>query len=214
MASKVVDTSRKVKKVQLEEEVTHSHGGGEHSHGGKDPHTWGDPTELRLQAREVYRALLKVDPARAPRYDEAFNALDADLKALVGEWAAFRSALKGALEAKPTAFAASHPAYNYLFRRLGVPITSFYLEPDEAADEASRAKVKAWSDQHSGQRRVMLWEAKAKPEALKGLPEGIEHLTLDPLEAPDDGGRYDYLARSRANLAFLRTAVLGAKGNP
>jgi zinc transport system substrate-binding protein len=193
--SKVVRTARKVETVTLPG-VTHRHGSaGEHTHAGVDPHTWSDPAAYAQQAAEVQAALTRLRPERAGDVDQRAAALAADLNAL---HQALREAARP-LTDRP--LSASHPAFNYLARATGLKIQSFDFDPEEVPAPESLAAWARWAADQDPP--VLLWEAQPTPAVQASFPAKTQHVYLDPLEAPPEGGRYDYLLQARENARRL-----------
>lgn len=175
---------------------THSHGAeGDHSHAGLDPHTWIDPLAYRTQAEATHAAL-----ARLPGADRA--ALDDALSVLSDELVQIEAELR-AVAPRDVGLASNHPSFAHLGRRLGLSIADLDLAPDAAPSPAAQAAVAAWVATTDAP--VLLWEATPAAAAREGLPTGVRHLTLDPLEHPPAGGAYDYGAQAMRNVAALRT---------
>jgi zinc transport system substrate-binding protein len=102
-----------------------------HEHGVLDPHIWLSPPLAMIQARNIFTAFLKVDPARRNEYQanyrrflEEIAALDMELLNLFGE-------LGGSRE-----FIVFHPAWGYLAAAYGLVQTPIEVEGKEpkAAD--------------------------------------------------------------------------------
>lgn len=177
--------------------VTHSHGRyGKHSHTGTDPHTFGAPNLYLAQARVVHAALVHAIPAQQ-------EGLDARLAGLTGELEALDGELEAALApAVGLSLASSHPAFEYVERRYGLSIQAFELDPEEPAGPEVIAAVETWAA--TADPAILLWESEPTPAVLAVLPDGIRHVTIDPLEQPGVTGSYDYLAQARANVEVYR----------
>ncbi len=174
----------------------HRHGSaGEHSHAGTDPHTWMDPHLWLLQGEAVHKALVRVDPDHSATYDSNLASFRAEVAALDTQLVAATTLLKD------LPMAANHPSFNYLARRYGLNITTIDLDPSAAPSAEALAQVVAWKAT-AGARAVMLWEAAPGRDMLDGLPKGLEHVRLDPLEQPVDGV-YNWLAQARSNAVRL-----------
>jgi zinc transport system substrate-binding protein len=177
--------------------VTHSHGkDGSHSHAGVDPHTWADPALFAKQAAALHDQLVALDPGHKATFDDGLARVQADLAALDQELAA---ALVGA---KGHRLASSHPAFNYLARRYGLDVTSFEFDPSEAPEAAAKATFDAWTAT-AGAGPVLLWEAAPADAARAAFSADVRQTVLDPLEQPSADGSYDYLAKSRTNVAVF-----------
>lgn len=181
------------------EGVTHSHGpGGEHSHGGIDPHTWSDPLSYLTQASEIADALsLLVDEAGQNAIQANLDELRAELEALDAE---YREALAPLSD---TPMASNHPSFNYLARRYGLEISALEFDPERAPDPDELASFESWSAGREAP--ILLWEAAPVEDVKTAFPESVHHVVLDPLEQPTADGSYDYLAQARANIDTWRS---------
>jgi zinc transport system substrate-binding protein len=194
-SDKVVYTARNVQLIEGEA-ATHSHGsGGEHSHAGIDPHTWGSPSVFAQQGRELAASLSLADPGHTPSYNGAAEALEAELQQLGQAYAEAFSHAKG------TKLAASHPAFRYLAREVGVEIQAFDYHPDELPSAEQIEAFTRWAGR--AEAPVLLWEAVPTSEVKAAFPEGVRHVYLDPLEQPGNDGRYDYITQVKANIATI-----------
>lgn len=174
---------------------THSHGvDGEHSHGVTDPHTWMDPQAYLVQGQAVHKALLVIYQDKSLELSENLQLLQAELESLDRD---NKVAVK---DLQRVRFVANHPAYNYLFRGLRLPITTVDIDPNGPVDAGTIAEVLAWAG--GDLPVVMLWESEPVADITATLPR-IRHLVIDPLEQPVEG-RYDYLDQARSNLNRLR----------
>jgi zinc transport system substrate-binding protein len=200
--SRVVDTSRGLDLIEIED-GTHSHGlAGKHSHSGTDPHTWSDPLVYLDQARAVHAALARTDPTNSVHYDRALKTLAVDLQELDREFTRILSTAGG------WRLAANHPAYNYLARRYGLNIRSFDFDPTRVPSEEQLSQFAAWAA--GTDPLVLLWETKPDSEVSSVFPLQVRHVVIDPLEQPGEDKPYDYLAQARSNLATFEALF----GNP
>lgn len=192
-ATRVVRTAADVPPLRRESR-THSHGvSGAHSHGAVDPHTWMDPSAYRTQARATHNALSGLPGADVSLLAGQLQQLEAELVALEDQLHAARP------EAR--ALASNHPAFGHLARRLGLEITDFDLDPDHPAPAEAATAVRDWADRNP--HPTLLWEAEPSAAVLASLPDSVHHVVIDPLEHPPPGGRFDYIAQGRANVAVL-----------
>ena len=173
------------------EAKTHSHGAeGSHSHGAIDPHTWSDPMMMGGQAKAI--------ATRLRPYVDA-ETLARNLTDLERELAELDTSLRSTLtplQARP--MASNHPAYGYLARRYTLDIREFDLDPTKPIT----ADLTAWQ---SDDGKTLLWETKPSNAAINST-EGVQHLWVDPLEQPD-GGTYDYVRQSKANITRWKTVA-------
>lgn len=205
--SKLLQSAAGVDPIRLPG-LTHSHGDdGSHSHAGIDPHTWMDPVALGQQAVAVHARLIALDPAHQGAYDAGLAGLRADLDQIDKELAAALAPAKG------RRLAASHPAFNHLARRYGLDLTSFAFDPTEAPDAAAAAPLLAWLPT-AGADPILLWEVAPSAAVVAALPAGLRHVLVDPVEQPGSDGVYDYLAKSRTNVAVFAGLFAPADASP
>lgn len=205
--SRVVDTTRPLAGTFLTfETTTHSHGPtGEHTHEGIDGHTWVDPLNGKLQAREIAKACAARWPEHAAAFEQNRRALDADLDALHERLRALVPALERA------ALCASHPAYDYLAGRHGLALESFDFDPQAELGDAELARVAAHlaTLPPGDGPKLLLWESQPLASSVERLRAqlGVESVLFSPCESPPESG--DYLSEMNANLARLEAATLG-----
>jgi zinc transport system substrate-binding protein len=132
----VVQTETGIEKIPMKEshphgkdaEHPHAHKGEdeEHHHGIKDPHVWLSPPLVMVQARNILRALVAVDPAHRPVYDENYKNFIIELVDLDQE---FRSVFAG--KGVDIEFMVFHPAWGYFARAYGLEQFSIEIEGKE-----------------------------------------------------------------------------------
>ncbi|MFT4621694.1 MAG: zinc transport system substrate-binding protein [Myxococcota bacterium] len=196
-ADSVVRTASKLELIAIEE-VTHSHGTGEHSHAGTDPHTWGDPTSFFVQARSAHAALVAADPDHRVEFDENLRGLERDLKHLTGRLAGATAHLGDA------SLSANHPSFGYFARRFRLTIHPFDLDPAEPPSAEQLAAFAEWAK--GKDRPVLLWESQPSDPVKAAFPPAVVHQYLDPLESPVEGV-YDYMAQAEANAGRLEALL-------
>jgi zinc transport system substrate-binding protein len=81
----------------------------------KDPHVWLSPPLVKIQARNILQAFLKVDPANRSLYEENYNSFIEELAVLDAE---IRAAFKG--KDKKVEFMVFHPAWGYFAQAYGI----------------------------------------------------------------------------------------------
>jgi ABC-type Zn uptake system ZnuABC Zn-binding protein ZnuA len=179
--------------------VTHSHGGGEHSHRGVDPHTWLDPLNARAQAGAIAAALERAWPELKPALTERQKALEGELLALHEGWRSLAPRLIGAR------LLAAHPAYGYLAKRHGLSIADAALDPEQDLDSESRQRLSGLR----GAGPALLWfesEPKASLRAALEAEFDLRVLVVSPGEQPGPE-QQDYLEIQRGNLTALEAAL-------
>lgn len=129
----VVDTGMGIQKISMiahshdhEEEHEHGkhkeeahhehhdhehHGHGHHHHGGLDPHIWLSPVLVKIQARNIYSTLVKIDSENKDFYKKNLNTFLKEIKALDKKIEDILTAYKN----KP--FMVFHPSWGYFALR-------------------------------------------------------------------------------------------------
>ena len=110
-------------------------------HGIKDPHVWLSPPLVMVQARNILRGLLKVDPANSSVYEANYKKFIMELVDLDAE-------LRGIFLGKERArFMVFHPAWGYFARAYDlemVPIESEGKDPKPADLQRLIGKAKEY----------------------------------------------------------------------
>jgi len=94
-----------------------------------DPHVWLSPELVKVQARNIYEALVQLDPAHRDAYEANLDSFVADIDALEAD---ISRALEGVETRK---FMVFHPAWGYFARDFGleqVPVEVGGQEPSAA----------------------------------------------------------------------------------
>lgn len=209
-AARTIDTARVFKSEFITlKAVTHSHGPqGAHTHAGTDGHTWLDPVNAVRQAEAILRAMQKRWPQHEKAFGDNFAALAADIKStctLAVDAAALRS----------VTILASHPAYNYLARRLGFPVANIDLPPDAEPTSEQWAALKAAlppaSSTSAARPAIVLFESEPLPSTATFLRTqwGVQPVVFSPAETRADGDP-DYLATMHDNFRRLSDAITTA----
>ncbi len=107
----IVDTSTGIKKRQIDghrhEDDHHDEEDHEHEAGALDPHIWLSPRLAQIQAKSIYDALVRLDPAGENQYSQGYEALIRDLKELDSELTAALEPYRGSI------ILVYHPAFGY-----------------------------------------------------------------------------------------------------
>jgi zinc transport system substrate-binding protein len=115
-----------------------------HEHHGLDPHIWLEPTLVKIQAKNIYEALVKVDKTNASFYKTNLDKFLKELDSLDEE---LHNILKN-YEHK--AFMVFHPSWGYFSRRYHLEQISIEIEGKEPkpaqlvklVDEAKKHNIK------------------------------------------------------------------------
>jgi zinc transport system substrate-binding protein len=101
----------------------------DHLHGIKDPHIWTSPPLVKIQASNILRGLLAVDPTNRFIYEANYKKFVVELEDLDAE---LKTIFKGKMHLR---FMVFHPAWGYFARAYGleqVPIETGGKEPKPA----------------------------------------------------------------------------------
>jgi zinc transport system substrate-binding protein len=145
--------------------------------GNKDPHTWLDPANVKIMAKNMADALIDIDPAHKVDYADNLARFDAELDALD---AYIRERCK---DLKTRDFMVYHPAFGYFAQAYGlkqVPIELEGKEPSGATLAATigfaRARgIRVIFVQQQFSRRA----AQAVAEAIGGRVVAVDPLAED-----------------------------------
>ena len=197
--TKVVNTTAAVadQYILVEDAVTHSHGGGEHTHAGTAITTWLDPKMAVAQAEAIQQALARL----RPQHEEA---LQANLAALVSDLEELDQQLSAVVEGKTErALFFSHPVYQYLQRRYQLNARSVHWEPQQVPSEKMWADFAEMLQQHPAS--WMVWEATPSDENIARIEAlGLQSTVFDPCGAMPESG--DFMQVMRQNIANLHQA--------
>ena len=139
----VVDTSAGVERRQMETahvcDGEHDHDHEHEAAGTPDPHIWLDPNRVKIIAKNMCDALIKLDPDHADDYQANLAAFQADLDAINAKIATTLAPLKG------REFFVFHPAYGYFGDAYGLKQVAVEIEgkaptPKQVVDLINRAK--------------------------------------------------------------------------
>ena len=129
-----VDTTIGVEKIEMakhehEEVAQHDHKKDEkdeeHDHSGLDPHIWLDPVLVKIQAKNIYEAMIKIDSANSDFYKTNYEEFLKELETL-------DSNIKTILAPhKDKAFMVLHPSWGYFAKRYDLEQISIEIEGKE-----------------------------------------------------------------------------------
>jgi zinc transport system substrate-binding protein len=170
--------------------------------GDIDPHFWQDPTLLGKAADAFTTEMSKADPEHASDYEANNARLQADLKALDGE---YRTGLK---DCTTRTLVVSHDAFEYLGARYDLDVHPIAgLSPD--AEPSARHLAELADLIRSDKITTVFNERLASPKLADSLAHdlGIRTEVLDPIEGLTSSNDHDdYLSLMRENLSALRKA--------
>ena len=139
-----VDTTKGIEKIQMEEHNHHDEANvdakhDEHDHSGFDPHVWLDPLLVKIQAKNIYEAMVKIDSQNSDFYKTNYeefikelDALDENIKTILSPY-------------KDKAFMVFHPSWGYFAKRYDLEQISIEIEgkepkPNELVELIEEAK--------------------------------------------------------------------------
>ncbi|MFW2600400.1 metal ABC transporter solute-binding protein, Zn/Mn family [Aliarcobacter butzleri] len=101
------------------------HTGHDHDESGLDPHTWLDPISVKVQAKNIYEAMLKIDEKNGDFYKTNYEEFLKELDSLDSE---IRNILA---PYKDKAFMVFHPSWGYFAKRYDLEQISIEMEGKE-----------------------------------------------------------------------------------
>ena len=126
-----VDTTKGIEKIQMQEHNHHDEANvdakhDEHDHSGFDPHVWLDPLLVKIQAKNIYEAMVEIDSQNGDFYKTNYeefikelDTLDENIKTILSPY-------------KDKAFMVFHPSWGYFAKRydlVQIPIELQGKEP-------------------------------------------------------------------------------------
>ena len=144
-----VDTTKGIEKIQMQEHNHHDeatvdakheeHDHEKHDHSGFDPHVWLDPLLVKIQAKNIYEAMLEIDSQNSDFYKTNYeefikelDTLDENIKTILSPY-------------KDKAFMVFHPSWGYFAKRYDLEQISIEIEgkepkPNELVELIEEAK--------------------------------------------------------------------------
>lgn len=123
-----------------EEHKDHDHKAHDHDESGLDPHIWLDPILVKIQAKNIYEAMLKVDEQNSAFYKANYEEFIKELDSLDNE-------IKNILQPyQKRAFMVFHPSWGYFAKRYDIEQISIEIEgkepkPNELVKLVEEAKL-------------------------------------------------------------------------
>ncbi len=181
----------------------HDHAGHKHSedsehgshkhHDGKDPHVWLSPRLVKLQARTIADALIRIDPAGKATYEANCAALIKDLEALDAKLTASLAPVKG------KTFMVFHPSWGYFADAYGLKQEPIEVEGKEpSARQLARIVETAKAENI----RVIFVQPQFSRASAQTIAAGIDGavVPIDPLAR-------DYIANLEAVAQTISDAL-------
>ena len=151
-----VDTTNGIEKIEMKEHEHHEeeshkdhdhahkdehkhHDEEKHDHSGLDPHVWLDPTLVKIQAKNIYETILKIDSANSEFYKANYEAFIKELEVLDKEIETILTPYK------EKAFMVFHPSWGYFAKRynleqIAIEVQGKEPKPNELIELIEEAK--------------------------------------------------------------------------
>ena len=134
------------------------------SEGNKDPHTWLDPNNVKIMAKNIADTLIQIDPAHADEYRANLAKYQADLDELD---AYIRSRCK---DLKSHDFIVYHPAFGYFAKAYGLRQIPIEVEGKDPSPQTLAATID-FARAHGI--KVIFHEQQFSAKAARAVAEGI-----------------------------------------
>ena len=146
-------------------------------------------------------ALIQVHPGREEEYENKYQMLSAELKALDVD---FRNT---ALQGQDQYIIFSHPVYQYFQQAYGLEGQSLHWEPGNPLTHEMMHEIEHLKEDHNP--GFLIWEKTPQADSAERLREqGIESIVIDPMGGTPTTG--DCRECMRKNHEALRTAFSGS----
>ncbi|WP_026803442.1 metal ABC transporter solute-binding protein, Zn/Mn family [Aliarcobacter lanthieri] len=129
-----VDTTIGIEKIAMVEHSHHEHDHDEddpfhehhdHDEDGLDPHTWLDPISVKIQVKNIYEAMLKIDEKNSEFYRMNYEEFIKELDTLDNEIKDILAPYKG------KSFMVFHPSWGYFAKQYGLNQIPIEIEGKE-----------------------------------------------------------------------------------
>ena len=141
---------------------------------GPDPHTWLDPTLVKIEARHICDALKRLDPAHSAAFETNYTALAGDLDRVDSTIAAILAPFAGRV------IYVYHPAFGYFTDRYHLRQVAVELEGKEPGAEKLGALIIQARKDKAGTIFVQR-EYSAKTAEAVAREIGARVVILDPM---------------------------------
>jgi len=179
---KIIDTSVGIKKRTLEADVHNDEesleeNGEEHNHIAqiRDPHIWMSPSLVKIQAKNIYDALIDIDPDGKSEYEKGYLALIKEIENLIIE---LRETLKPFWGSPLFVF---HPAFGYFADEFGLKQIAF----ETGGKEPTPAKLTEIIESAKKEgAKIIFVQPEFSQESAKKIAKAINGsvVSLNPLE--------------------------------
>jgi zinc transport system substrate-binding protein len=140
----LVDSTKGIKKIPMqghdEHEEDADHEEHEHEHGSLDPHVWTSPTNIRIIGKNIYDALVRIDPTNKQYYKKNFDTFNAKLYKINNQIVTILKDVP-----KDSVFMVFHPAWGYFakeynLKQLPIEVSGKEPKPKELMNLMQTAK--------------------------------------------------------------------------
>lgn len=126
----IIDLAEGIKKIQMQkghkEESHAGHHHDAHAHEGEDPHIWTAPSNVKIIAHNIYKALVKVDPENASYYKKRLDIFLASIDETDRQIMHILSTL-----GDHTKFMVFHPSWGYFAKAYNLEQIAVEIEGKE-----------------------------------------------------------------------------------
>jgi zinc transport system substrate-binding protein len=188
------------KSANADKEATH-----DHDHGNVDPHVWLSPLQAKEMSKNIFDALVKVDPKHKADYEKNFTAFDAKLDEL---HKFYKDSLAGT---KRKEIVVQHEAYGYLCRDYGLTQKAIMgISPDAEPTAQDMKSISDFVKKHDV--KYILFEELVSDKVAKTLADdlNIGTLVFSPVEGlteEQDKAGETYITMMEKNLTNLVKAL-------
>lgn len=146
----------------------------EHEKGNGDPHTWTSVKNARIMARNMYRKLSQLNPAKQAEFKKRYDVLDSRLDSFDRALTAQLAPLRG------NSFVVWHPSLSYFARDYGLNQISIGWESKEASPSALRTAIE--TGRQSGA-KIFFLQREFDSRQARGLNSemGMTEVVIDPM---------------------------------
>lgn len=143
---KVIDLSQDIKKIEMVHHKEHEAEEAHHHHEGKDPHIWTSPANVKMMAKNIFKALSTIDSTNTKYYEKNLNSFLTQIDATDKKIKDILSSLQDSRN-----FMVFHPSWGYFardyhLRQIAVEVEGKSPKPKELVHlikEAKEEKVTA-----------------------------------------------------------------------
>jgi len=204
----VVETTHGIELIEDGHEHEEGTRQDDHDHGDVDPHTWVSPFIARQQAENIYKGLVRADPAGESYYAARWKELSSKLNLLDSRY-------KFELASKTNGtVVVAHAAYGYLAHRYGFEMHGVIgMSADQLPSAAALASLVDLMEAENIQTLYVnpiysdAYVQTLKTELKIRTGNNVQILNLYLMLGPTDG--LDYMGQMEQNLENLKLGLTG-----